>query len=222
VTASPRISPLEPPYTPEVAEHLKGSMPSWAKLEPLALFRTWARHLPLGAALRPIGRLVLSEGTLEPREREILILRVCARCEAEYEWGVHAVSYPQRLGIEPDTVRATLEAAADDPVWSPREALLVRLADELHDTSRVSGELWRELAAGWSQEQLLELLLVTGFYHAVAFTVNGLELPLEPWAARFPSQPGRCGLERANGPDVSPEGSVRKSRGVKGKTAPPR
>jgi alkylhydroperoxidase family enzyme len=161
-------------------------MPSWAKLEPLALFRTWAKHLPLGTALRPIGRLVLSEGSLDPRDREILILRVCAVCEAEYEWGVHVVSYPPRLGIRPETVQATVTAGPEDPVWSPREGLIVRLADQLHETSRLSSDLWQELAAEWSEEQLLEMLVIAGFYHAVAYTVNALELPPEEWAARFP------------------------------------
>lgn len=185
--SAPRLAPLEPPFAPEVAEHLAGTMPAWSKLEPLALFRTWARHLPLAAALRPIGRLLLADGALDPRDREILILRVCALCGAEYEWGVHAVSYPPRLGIPEETVRATLAAPADDPVWKEREALLVRLADELHATARVGAALWEELAAAFRPEQLLELLLVAGFYHAVAFTVNALELPPEPWAARFPA-----------------------------------
>lgn len=207
MTGPPRIAPLEPPYAREVAEHLKGSMPGWAKLEPLALFRTWAKHLPLGAALRPIGRLVLAEGRLDPRDREILILRVCALCGAEYEWGVHVVSYPPKLGITAETVRATLRAGPEDPVWSPREALIVRLADQLHETSRVSSDLWEELAAEWSEPQLLELLLIAGFYHAVAYTVNALELPPEEWAARFPEaeRSGSSGLEpsQASAPDAS-------------------
>ena len=62
----------------------------------------------------------------------------------------------------------------------------MRLADELHETARLGDELWAELARCWSEEQLLELLLVAGFYHLVAFTVNALEMPPEPWAQRFP------------------------------------
>ena len=161
-------------------------MPAWSEMEPLSLFRTWARHLPLARALRPIGRHVLAEGALEPRDRELLILRVCARCGAEYEWGVHAVSYPPRLGLSEEKVRATRGARADDPIWEPREGLLLRVADALHDTATLDDDLWREAAATWDEAQLLELLLVVGFYHAVSFTVNALRLPPEPWAARFP------------------------------------
>ena len=50
----------------------------------------------------------------------------------------------------------------------------------------MSDELWVSLAARWNEVQLLELLLIAGFYHVVAFTVNAVRLPNEAWAARFP------------------------------------
>ncbi len=187
-TAAPRIEPLRPPYEPDVAEHLARAMPAWAKMEPLALFRTWARHLPLARALRPLGRHVLAEGALAPWDRELLILRTCALCGAEYEWGVHVVSYPPRLGIPEEKVRATRSARPDDPLWEPRESLLLRVADALHETATLDDGLWEEAARVWSEAELLELLVVAGFYHAVSFTVNALRLPPEPWAARFPAR----------------------------------
>jgi len=182
----PRIAPVEPPYAPEVAAHLEKTMPSWTKMEPLALFRIWARHLELGRALRPIGRLVLAEGTLDPVDRELLILRTCALCGAEYEWGVHAVSYPPRLGITPAQVAASRTGGPGDALWSAREALLLEIADALHETATLSDAIWERAAATWSEEQLLEILLVAGFYHAVSFTVNALRIPGEPWAGSFP------------------------------------
>jgi 4-carboxymuconolactone decarboxylase len=181
-----RIAPLSPPFTPDVEAHLRALMPSWSKEPPLALFRIWARHLPLAESLQAVGSYILGRGTVEPGDREILILRVCARCGAEYEWGVHAVSFPPRLGMPEAVVAATARAAADDPVWSARQALLIRLADELHDTARVSDALWTELSQHWSEAQILELLLIVGFYHFVSFTVNAVGVGGEPWAARFP------------------------------------
>jgi hypothetical protein len=97
------------------------------------------------------------------------------------------VSFPPRLGIPEEVVAATRTAASDDPVWDERQALLVRLVDELHETARVSDELWTALAARWSEVELLELLLVAGVYHVVPFTVNAVRLPNEAWAARFPA-----------------------------------
>ena len=184
-TLAERIVPLEPPHPPEATAHLAALMPKGWSGPALRLFRLWARHLPMAEALRGVGRYVFA-GTLAPRDRELLILRICARCDCEYEWGVHAVFFPARVGLAPELVAATRSAAADDPVWPARDALIVRAADELHDRATLSEPLWRELAIHWDDTQLLELLLIAGFYHLVSYTANATQLTREPFAARFP------------------------------------
>ena len=62
------------------------------------------------------------------------------------------------------------------------------LADELHETSTIGEGLWGALTAEFSDEQILELILLAGFYHTVAYLTNGLKLPLEVYAARFPGR----------------------------------
>jgi 4-carboxymuconolactone decarboxylase len=183
-TTATRIAPLEPPYEPQVATSLERLM-GGVEAEPLILFRTIARHDTLLERFRQTGSTLLSFGRLEPRDRETVIHRVCARCGAEYEWGVHAVAFAASLGLDEDWLAATVNGAPED--FEPRQALLVALVDELHDTATISDELWQRLAAIWSGEQLLELLALAGFYHIVAYICNGVRIPLEPWAARFPS-----------------------------------
>ena len=183
--AAKRIAPLEPPHPPEVAAHLASLMPrGWAG-PALGLFRLWAHHQPMAEALRGVGRYLLANGTLAPRDRELLILRTCARCGSEYEWGVHAVFFPPRVGLDAAQVAATRTGRADDPVFPARDRLLLRLADALHDDANVSDPLWTALAAEWSEVHLLEMLLVCGFYHLVSFTANATRLELEPFGARF-------------------------------------
>jgi alkylhydroperoxidase family enzyme len=183
-TTATRIAPLDPPYEPQIETSLRRMM-GGVESEPLALFRTIARHEPLLERFRQTGSTLLSFGRLDAIDRETVIHRVCARCNAEYEWGVHAVAFAQALGLDQDWLAATVRGAAAD--FEPRQGLLVALVDELHDTATVSDELWARLAAIWSAEQLLELLALVGFYHLVAFICNGVRVPLEPWAARFPS-----------------------------------
>ena len=82
---TPRIPPVEPPFDPEVAEELARWMPKGAPIEPLALFRTLAQHLPLAQAMLPLGKYLLGRGaTIGVRERELVIQRVCARLGCEY------------------------------------------------------------------------------------------------------------------------------------------
>ena len=37
------------------------------------------------------------------------------------------------------------------------------------------------------EEQLVELSVVAGWYHAISFASRSAGLALEPWAARFPA-----------------------------------
>jgi alkylhydroperoxidase family enzyme len=184
---APRIPPLEPPYDPDTEAMLRKWMPPGADVEPLALFRTLAVHEDLAARMRPLGAGILGHGRLDPRDREIVIARACARAGAEYEWGVHAVAFARPLGLTDEQIAATVHGTADDPAWSEREALIVRLVDELHDTVTVSDGLWSELAAQWPPDQLLELVVAAGWYRLLSGVINAAGVPLEPWAERFPA-----------------------------------
>jgi 4-carboxymuconolactone decarboxylase len=190
-TTPPRIAPLEPPYDAETGEMLKRWMPPGAAVEPLALFRTLAVHPELMSRMRPLGSGILNHGQVPPRDREIVLHRTCARAGAEYEWGVHAVAFAQAVGLTTKQVAATAAPTrgAEDPSWSQQDALLIRLADELHDTSTVSDDLWAQLRSHYTDQQLLELIVTAGWYRTIAYVTNAARVPLESWAARFPTAP---------------------------------
>ncbi len=178
-----RIAPAAHPYAPDMEKTLTGLMPEG--VEPLLLFRTLARDPRLFRRFMAGG--LLDKGNLTLREREIAIDRACARCGGEYEWGVHMALFAERVGFGEVEIKATRAASAEQSCWSPREQLILRLVDQLHDTSTIDDTLWAQLAAGFSDEQLLELLMLTGFYHMVSFVVNATRLPLEPYAVPFPA-----------------------------------
>jgi 4-carboxymuconolactone decarboxylase len=188
VVTNPRIAPLEPPYEPEIDAILKKWMPPGAETEPLRLFRTLAVHDELASRMRPIGSGILGHGRIEPREREIVIHRICARAGAEYEWGVHVLAFGKPLGLTEEQIAATVHGTAENPAWSERDALLIRLADELHDTCTVSDDLWAELAERFSDDQLLELVITAGWYTLLSYVINASGVEHEPWAARFPAR----------------------------------
>ncbi len=187
IAQSPRIAPLEPPYTPDIDAALRKWMPPGAELEPLQLFRTLNVHEELASRMRPLGAGILGHGRVAPREREIVIHRTCARAGAEYEWGVHVLAYGKPLGLTDAQIAATVNGAADDAAWSASDALLIELSDELYDTATVSDELWAKLAASFAEDQLLELLVTAGWYRLISYVINAAGVQCEPWAARFPA-----------------------------------
>jgi hypothetical protein len=99
---------------------------------------------------------------------------------------VHAAIYGGQVGLSDAQLAATVHGAADDPAWSERQSLLIRLVDELHDGASVSDDLWDELAERWRPDQLIELLVLVGQYHLVSFFTNGLRVEAEDFAGRFP------------------------------------
>jgi alkylhydroperoxidase family enzyme len=182
---APRIAPLDPPYDADTRRLFDLVMPEG--MEPLRLFRTLARNRRIFPRFMRAG--VLDRGPVAIRDRELVILRTTARCRSEYEWGVHVAAFARPLGMPEAWIRATAHASAGDPIWSPREAALVRVCDALHDTASISDALWRELCAHFDEEQRLELIYTAGMYHAVSFLTNGLALELEPFGERFPAAP---------------------------------
>lgn len=179
--STPRIPPLEPPYPPEIQADFDKLMRG---APPLALFRTVARN-PRVLQRMMAGNL-LDRGSIPLRARELMILRTCARCGAEYEWGVHVALFGAKAQWTEEQKRATVRGQAADPCWTPEDRLVMRLADELHDTSAVSEPLWSELAAQFAPEQILELLMLAGLYHGVSYLINGAQVQREDFAPRFP------------------------------------
>jgi 4-carboxymuconolactone decarboxylase len=178
-----RISPLPEPWPSDVADELAAMMPPG--VPPLALFRTLARSPRILRKIRVSN--LLDRGPLERRERELVILRTCARCRSEYEWGVHAAVFARRFGLSDAEIAGSLRAGWRDALWSDRDRLLIRLVDELHEQATVSDALWSLLRPVWSDEQLIELIVLAGFYHTISFVTNALTIPLEDSAERFPA-----------------------------------
>jgi alkylhydroperoxidase family enzyme len=192
-TAEPRIAPLSPPYDSDTETQLRKWMPPGAAMEPLALFRTLYVHPELASRMRPLGAGILGHGLVEPREREVMILRTCARCGAEYEWGVHAVAFGQAVGLTDGQIAATAVEAGEEAVWSDRDRLLLAMADQLCTTNDIDDALWQELAASWTPAQLLELIVTAGWYRTISYVLNALRIGQEDWAARFPLRAGAGG-----------------------------
>ena len=181
----PRIAAAEPPFAPDIKDALDRIMPPG--VPPLTLFTTVARNPRVFARMMAGG--LLDKGSLTLREREIMIDRTCARCGSEYEWGVHVAMFGEKAGLTPEQLAATVLDSAGDAGWSARDRLVLRTADELHEASSLSDGLWRELRAEFDEEQILELIAIAGFYHTISYLTNALQIPLESYAARFPSKP---------------------------------
>lgn len=177
-----RIEPARPPFPEAIQKQLDRLMPPG--VPPLALFTTLARDERLFS--RFMGAGLLDRGHLTLRQREIVIGRVTAQNRSEYEWGVHVAFFAERVGLTEEQLHSLVHGSPKDTCWTEEERLLLRLCEELQATADVGDELWAALRRAFSEEAILELLLLAGLYRTVAYLTNALRLPAEAFAARFP------------------------------------
>ena len=175
----PRITPLEPPYSEELQRSFDVVMPPG--VPPLNIFRTVGRNP------RVLSRMVrgglLDRGSISVADRELVILRACAVCKADYEWGVHAAIFADQTGFTSEQVADTRADSIDSNLWTREQLLLMRMVDSLHNSSQLDDELWHYLHAVYTEEQLVELVMLAGLYHAVSFVVNAFRVEAESFAA---------------------------------------
>jgi alkylhydroperoxidase family enzyme len=178
-----RIAPLQPPYAPETQEVFDRIMRG---APPLMLFRVMASQPRAWDKFRA-GSL-LDRGPLSLREREIVIDRTCALNGCEYEWGVHVATFAAAARLTDKEIRATVHGGADAPCWSGAEKAMIAAVDALHHRATLSDAEFAALSVHYDEAKIFEIILLCGFYRTVSYLANGLKLPLEEKAARFPAK----------------------------------
>ena len=177
----PRIPPLPAAEQDEQARELLSGV-RVTDAPAANIFATLVRHPGLFRRWLPLGGKLLA-GKLPPRDRELLILRTAQLCEAEYEWGQHRL-IGLKAGISEDEIsRVRLGPDADG--WDPFDAALLRSVDEMHQRACISDSTWDALAARYDEHQLIEVPMLVGHYHMVAYTLNSLGVELEPGVVGF-------------------------------------
>lgn len=186
----PNVEPLGPPYNDQTTELLNKMTPTG--VAPLQLFRTFVHNLPMTEALTGFGGYALSnELSLSLRDREIAINRTCVRCQCEYEWGVHVAFFAEKAGLTADQITSLTHGEPTDPCWlNDRDRLLIAAVDALHDHAdftgaRVAASLDTQLRSRFTVAELLDLTMLCGWYHAISFTANALQVDLESGSPRF-------------------------------------
>jgi 4-carboxymuconolactone decarboxylase len=176
----PRIPPLPEPDWGEELRPVLHARPRGleGRLGDNNIFATFARHPDLLRAWLPFGGFLLGGGgVLPPRERELLILRTGINCASGYEWGQH-VRIAEGLGMSREEILRVAEGPAADG-WSPADRALLLAADELHAHAKIADATWAQLADSYDERGLIEIAMLVGHYHLVAYTLNSLEVELD-------------------------------------------
>lgn len=179
---SARIAPVSAPFDEQVAEIFERKMKG---LPPLHLFLTLARDPRLFQKFIAGG--LLDKGNLTIRQREIVIDRTTALCRSEYEWGLHATLFAEQAGLSVEQLHSTVSGTDEDACWSKEDRILIRMCDSLYRDCDIGDTLWHDLSESFTENAIIELLMLAGFYRTVSYLTNSLRMPLESIGARFPT-----------------------------------
>ncbi|HEY5155965.1 MAG TPA: carboxymuconolactone decarboxylase family protein [Acidimicrobiales bacterium] len=177
MTDSPRIAPLSPDEVPD----------DLAEFVTMNIFGTLANHPGLMRKWLPFGGKLLAGGTLDPRTRELLILRTAWNVGSDYEWGQH-LRIGRQAGLtdeEMDRVTAGPDAAG----WSDDDGVVLRACDELCADRDLTDPTWAALAARFDTKQLIEVTMLVGHYVMVAGMLRSLRVQRDPGVEGFPRVP---------------------------------
>jgi 4-carboxymuconolactone decarboxylase len=175
----PRIAPMAPEdFTEEMRESTRalrraaGLPPEGVVPEYVA---TALRHPTLYRAHTALAILLMSQGALSPRDRELAVLRTGWLCGAPFEWGEHVAMGKRVAGIsDAEIERVTAGSAA--PGWDEHDRAILSAAEELHDDAMISQPTWDVLARRLNDQQLIELPILIAQYMGVAFVQNSLRV----------------------------------------------
>ncbi|MEX1036300.1 MAG: carboxymuconolactone decarboxylase family protein [Sneathiella sp.] len=123
---------------------------------------------------------------LPMRQREIVNLRITANRDCEYEWGVHVAAFAAHVEFSPEQIQAMRLEKSDASCWPEEEQLLIRVVDEICETTTLSDATLAKFQSVWTLEQQLEIIALCGTYHTISFTANIARIDGEDFAARFP------------------------------------
>ncbi|MBV9047649.1 MAG: carboxymuconolactone decarboxylase family protein [Solirubrobacterales bacterium] len=145
--------------------------------EPIALYRALANSPALLRAYSGLANALRHQASVPRSLRELVILRIATLTGSRYE-RAHHVPMARAAGVAEAKI-AGVEDWLESNAFDERERALLRCADEVHRCA-LSDEAFAELERFFDADEITELLLLLGFYEAVARVIDGLGLELEP------------------------------------------
>jgi alkylhydroperoxidase family enzyme len=136
-----------------------------------------ANHAELATAFHRFNAHILFNTTLTLRERELLVLRVAAVRDSDYEWKQHVIQ-----GIDAGLTREEIDRIAEGPGaagWSARDGAMVAAVDELIADARISDGTWATLSAELDVHQLMDLVFTVGNYEILAMAFRTFGVPMD-------------------------------------------
>src|SRR5215217_103004 len=152
----------------------------------LAIFQVLLNHPTLARALNDLLATMLWHGALDPRLRELAIMRIGWLTACDYEWTQHW-RVACGLGVAADDLLGVRDWATHDGFGAAERAVLAATDDVVRDGA-VSRQTWTtcERELGSNSAVLVELVTAIAAWRMIASILHSLVVPLEEGVSSWP------------------------------------
>jgi alkylhydroperoxidase family enzyme len=142
------------------------------------LFTMLANAPALAGPTLRLGEAILTKGELDVVLRELTILHIARLTGTEYEWVQHQ-EIARLVGIEEAKIRAVDRGELSDAVFEPRELLVLDLVGSVLGERVPPAELVKDAEAEIGRAQLIEVLIVAGYYAMLGGMMRAVRLDVD-------------------------------------------
>jgi alkylhydroperoxidase family enzyme len=119
---------------------------------------------------------------IDPRPREIAILRTARDCHSVYEWTQH-VPAAKHVGVTDEQI-AAIENWQSAGCFSELERLVLQFTDEVNANVKASRATLEALKRHLGAREIIELLIIIGHWRQTASILETTEVELEDFAGK--------------------------------------
>lgn len=167
----PRIEEM-PPKIREFYEKIKANSPYILNVNLMM-----AHSAAAARELVRLGNRLLTQADLNPRFRELAIIRVSQLCGSRYEWAQHVpIALKAGLSLEQIEKMATWR---DSDLFTESDKVVLAFTEEVVRDSRPKEETFRKAAQFLDETGLVELTISIGYWSMIAKFLKTFEIDLE-------------------------------------------
>jgi 4-carboxymuconolactone decarboxylase len=129
-----------------------------------------------------LSNALFTQIVIDPKLREIAILRTAKDCHSVYEWTQH-VPAAKHVGVTEQQI-AAIENWQGAQCFSDVERLVLQFTDEVNANVKASGATLEALKRHLGAGEIIELLIIIGHWRQTASILETTEVELEDFAGK--------------------------------------
>jgi len=178
---NPRFPKLTPETMSAAQREVAAEIAAGPRGEVRGPFIALIHNAGLARRMQALGEHLRWGNKLPPPLLELAVLYTARRWNCQHEWYMHE-KLARKAGLEPRVFEAIAAGRKPDGMSSD-EALVYKACGQAHATGRLDDETFTALSARFGLDGVLDLLVLNGYYSAMAMVLNTAGMPLPDGAS---------------------------------------